>query len=548
VRHRETLPLCALALIVIAGCASLPGPLEGDPIPGEDLGKCHRAITTTSREAQQAFDRGLVLVYAFDHEEAARAFQAAVRHDPRCAMAYWGVALARGPYINRTTMDLESSTIACEALEKARELAGVATPTERALIDALMVRYAKDPPADRAPLDAAYADAMRAVWNEHRDDADVGTLYAESLMDLHPWDLWTTGKARDGTAEILATLEAVLAKDPLHPGANHLYIHAVEGSPTPERALRAADTLRNLVPDAEHLQHMPSHIDVLVGHYDKAEEANLRAIAAHERAASRTTPSRRGTYGLHNWYSLAFACMMEGRANAALEAARAVVAKAPAMATEAWTRAADVLFSEPLHVLVRFGRWEEILAEPEPRQAFLVQRALWHYARGVALGALGRLDEADAERSGLASAIAAVDSRTIGNNSATLVLGIPSHMLDGEIAFRRGRTDEAIALLREAVAIEDGLKYNGPPDWMQPARHSLAAILLAVRRPEDAEAVLREDLKRFPENGWALNGLARCLRARGDIDAAKAVDERFARAWARADVTITSPCLCLPGR
>ncbi len=532
-------------LLAVVGCSSTP--LEGDPPPGEDLGRHHRAITTTSPEAQRAFDRGLVLVYAFDHAEAVHAFQAAARHDPDCAMAYWGIALAKGPYINRMTMDAEGVKVAWEAIEKARALEAGANPVERALMDALATRYAKDPPKDRAPLDLAYARAMRKVWNEHRDDTDVGTLFAESLMDLHPWDLWAFGKPREETSELLATLDEVLARDPRHPGANHLYIHAVENSPDPAKGIPAADALRTLVPDAEHLIHMSSHIDVLVGRYDQAEDANLRAIAAAERVAARAPRAKGATLGVHDWYSLAFACMMEGRSGAALEAARAVVAKAPPL-DDAKAKIADVMFSEPLHVLVRFGRWEEILAEPQPRPAFLVQRALGHYARGVALGALGRLDEAEAEQKEMVAAVAAVDSRTWGNNPATVVLGIPGHMLAGELAFRRGRTDEAISELRSAVATEDGLKYNGPPDWMQPARHSLAAILLAAHKPEEAEAVLREDLRRFPENGWALNGLARCLRARGAEDEARGVDERFARAWARADVKITSSCVCLPGQ
>jgi tetratricopeptide (TPR) repeat protein len=533
-------------LLVTAGCSSTP--IEGDPPPGEDLGTFHRAVTTTSPEAQRAFDRGLVLVYAFDHAEAVRAFQAAARHDPGCAMAYWGIALAKGPYINRTTMDADGVKVAWEAIGKARALESGARPVERALIDALSKRYAKEPPKDRSSLDLAYANAMRQVWREHPDDTDVGTLFAESLMDLHPWDLWVAGKPREETSELIAVLEPALERDPCHPGANHLYIHAVENSPAPAKGIPAADALRTVVPDAEHLIHMSSHIDVLVGHYELAEVANKKAIATSERVAARAPrPKKVASLGLHDWYSLAYACMMEGRSKEALEAARDVIAKAPPL-DEAKAKIADVMFSEPLHVLVRFGRWGEILAEPEPRPEFLVQHALWHYARGVALGALGRLDEAEADQKEMTASVAAVDTRTWGNNPATVVLGVPSHMLAGELAFRRGRTDEAIAELHSAVAAEDGLKYNGPPDWMQPARHSLAAILLAAHKPEEAEGVLRDDLERHPENGWALNGLARCLRARGAKDEAKAVEERFERAWARADVKISSPCVCLPGQ
>jgi tetratricopeptide (TPR) repeat protein len=367
-------------------------------------------------------------------------------------------------------------------------------------------------------------------------------------MDLHPWDLWTpAGEPKTDTAEILATLEAVLALQPDNPGANHLYVHASEASLHPERALAAADRLRDLVPGAGHLVHMPAHIDLRLGHYAEASLANVRAMGADRKHADRFP--RAGFYRVymaHNPHFLAFSSMMEGRYAAALEAARTMVREVPQeFVTEAGPLI-DGYLPVVCHVYVRFGRWQEVLDEPPFPEHLVFSNATLAYARGVALAALGRVEEAEQERARVVAAIAKIDDRVIGINQARVVLGIAEHMLAGEIALRRGEHDVAIRELREAMVIEDGLRYMEPPDWIHPVRHALGAVLLVAGKPAEAEQAFREDLARFPENGWSLKGLGQALRAQGKEAEAAAVEARFAKAWARADVTIGSSCLCVP--
>lgn len=557
---------CSVLLLSLAGCSSTGEPAppqEQQPPPLtaarekevlapvlEDLGTHHRAITTTSPEAQRQFDRGLIYTYAFNHADAIAAFTSAVDADPHCAMAWWGIALANGPHINNPVMDEQHWKDAWEALSKARlHASGHANPTERALITALWRRYTKVYTTDRRALEQAYALAMREVWNEHKDDPDVGTLFAESLLQCHPWDQWTPdGKAKEDTDEIVATLEAVLLLQPNNPGANHLYIHAIEGSPSPAKADVAADRLRVLVPDAGHLLHMPAHIDVRVGRWAQASDTNEKAIAADERKKARV--SRTGFYRIymaHNRHFLSYAASMEGRFAVALDAARKMVGQFPQELIDAAGPELDAFLPTALHVLVRFGRWEDVLKEPEPPESFLVSRAVWHYARGVSLAALGKLDDAERESAALAAIAAKMDERTMGNNKATAVLPIPQKTLAAEIAFRRGKTDEALALLREAVPLQDVLVYDEPPSWTHPVRHVLAATLLAAKKNDEAEKVLREDLEHLPHNGWALVGLVTCLKARGATKEAAEAEARLAKAWSRSDMKIKSPCLCQPG-
>jgi tetratricopeptide (TPR) repeat protein len=515
-----------------------------------DLGRHHRAITTTSKDAQRYFDQGLVLAFAFNHDEAIRSFKEATKHDPSCAMAWWGIALANGPHINNPSLDPDHAHAAWEALEIARGFAKTGNDTERALIDALSHRYAADPASDRSPLDAGYADAMRAVWHAHPKDADVGALFAESMMDLRPWDLWTKEKKpQPGTEEIMATLEAVLALDSEHPGANHLYIHTMEASPHPEKALAAADRLRTLVPDAGHLVHMPAHIDLRLGHYAQASQMNERAIEVDTR--HRALVPKEGFYHVymaHNAQFLTYSSMMEGRSRRALEAANMMVAGVPQAFIEQMGPIIDGYMPIALHTFVRFGRWDDVLAVPEFSPGLPISNAMRHYARGVAFAATNRVSESVRERDELAQAIDKVDPHgVVGNSSAHAVLAVAARMLGGEIAFREGKLADSFAMLREAAALEDGLRYDEPPDWMMHARHALGAALLQAHELEDAERVFREDLAIHPENGWALFGLARALELRGATAEAREVKARFDKAWSRADVELKSPCFCQPG-
>ncbi len=515
----------------------------------DDLGTHHREIVTSSPIAQRYFDQGLVLTFAFNHGEAMRSYRQAARLDPKCAMAWWGIALVNGPHINNSSVDAEHARVAWEALGHARELSRGASAAEQSLIEALGQRYSADFAAERGPLDRAYADAMRRVWHANMRDSDIGTLFAEALMDLHPWDLWThAGEPKEDTPEILETLERVLSFAPNHPGACHLYIHAMEASRTPEKAAAAADRLRMLVPGAGHLVHMPAHIDLRLGRYAAASAANVRAIAADQK--HRGLIPAAGFYRLymaHNHHFLTFASMMEGRSEAALSAAQSLVDGVPKEFIESAGPLIDGFMPTVLHTQVRFGLWHDVLRHPEFAPHLSVSKAMRHYSRGIAYAALGQVKDAEDEQAEFLAAFDKVDERTIGNNPARTVLGIAKSMLAGEIAFRRGEHDAGIALLREAAQAEDTLVYDEPPDWMMPVRHALGAALMEAKRFEDAEKVFREDLARFPDNGWSLFGLARCLREQNMQGEARAVDARFEKAWSGADVKLTSSCFCQPG-
>ena len=513
----------------------------------EGMGEHHRSITTSSPEAQKYFDQGLIWAYAFNHDEAIRSFTEAARLDPTCAMAWWGIALANGPHINNPAMDAEHSRAAWEAIEAARLRAAGAAPVERALIDALARRYAATPPKDRKPLDEAYASAMRDVWNAYRHDRDVGTLFAEAMMDLRPWDLWTKdGKPQPGTEEIVATLEEVMRTSPNHPGALHLYIHAVEGSPTPERAMDAANRLCGLVPASSHLVHMPSHIYARTGRWKEAGEANVRAVEADKNY--RALRPRQGFYRLymaHNTHFLCYAAMMRGQGELAIRTARDVANGIPEDFARAYPELADSMMGVPYDALKRFGRWDEILSEPEPASRFPYTRAMWRFARGIACAAKGQIAAARREQDAFRRAAARVKPEApIGNNKADAVLAVAEHLLEGEICFAEGRTDASIAALREAVAAEDKLAYDEPPDWVQPARHTLGAVLVSARRYDEAERVYREDLQKVQNNGWSLYGLSECLRQKGDTKGADELAIQFKAAWADADTAIGASCLC----
>ncbi|GMU82058.1 MAG: hypothetical protein AMXMBFR47_19290 [Planctomycetota bacterium] len=534
--------LAAFALLA-SGCA---GARRGEL--WADLGDLNRPVTTRSAEAQELFDQGLTWVYAFNHDEAIRSFQAATRIDPDCAMAWWGIAFANGPHINNPEMDAEQIAEAYAAMRRAEELAPSARPVEAALIRAISKRYAKDG-GNREKLNQDFADAMREVWRQFPDDVDVATLYADSLMNLQPWDLWThDGQPKKAATEIVAILEDVLKKDPNHAGANHLYIHAVEASPFPERANAAAERLRNWAPLAGHLVHMPSHIDVQTGRWAMAADQNAKAIAADERYRRVAEPPRFYTvYMLHNRHFLSFASMMEGRSKVAVDAARGMIASIPAEILAGKPALIDPYMAIPYEALMRFGRWDEVLAEPAPDSRLVITTCMWHFARGVAYAAKGDVAAAEAEHQRFNEARKRVPAGAMmAINPAEKVLDIADLMLRGETEFRRGEIDKAVASLTKAIEIEDSLRYMEPPDWVQPVRHTLGAVLTSAGRWAEAEKVYEADLQVWPENGWSLHGLAVCLKKRGAPEAA-AVQARFEKAWARADVNIDSSCLCIPG-
>lgn len=531
------------AALLLAACSSAP-----DAPPTIDaLGNVHFRITTGSAVAQRHFDEGLAWCYAFHHQEALRCFGAAVAADPQCAMAHWGLAYAAGPHINNMAMSPEVAQRAHHDAQRAKALAAGATPLEVALIDAITARYASPPPDERKQLDAAYATAMRGVYSAHGANPDVAALFAESLMNLWPWDLWRAdGTPQPDTLEIVQVLERLLAAHPNHPQGCHLYIHATEASPQPERAERAAERLRTLAPAAGHLTHMPSHTFVRVGRYEDAAEANRRGIAADQRIVERT--GRVGFYEIyraHNYHFLAYSAMFAGREEEAIAAAQDLVRELPADVVQQLAPVLETFMGVPYEVLVRFGRWDEMLAQPEPPAWSKGARALWRCGRGVALAALGRIDEARAERERFRAAVAEVPAEwTFGNNPVRSVLAVGDAFLDGEIEFRAGNHDAAFAALRVAVERNDALRYDEPWGWMVPPRHALGALLLEAGRHAEAEAVYREDLQRNPNNGWALHGLAECCRELGKPDEAAALDGRFAAAWRHATVRIASSCFC----
>lgn len=518
--------------------------------PKDGLGAPKFKITTKSREAQRAFDRGMTHAYGFAYQAAEEEFRAAAAADPQCAMAWWGVALVNGPHINLPTVAPENAKEAWEALGKAQERAAKTTAKEQALISALGKRYAWPQPANRRPLDEAYANAMRKVWQDHPADADVATLFAESLMDLRPWDLWTLeGKPKAGTSEIVTTLERALVLNPKHPGANHLYIHAVEASSNPGRALAAANRLRDLVPSSGHLLHMPSHIYARVGRWSDASAANVRAIRAD--AAYRAKHPKPGFYALymmHNMHFLGYTSMMEGQSAESIRCARQMVNDVPADFLQSYAPAADGYMVFPSKVLMRFGKWEEVLAEPEPAANLPLARSFRHYCRTIALIALDRRAEAETEKAAFHASSAQVPKNAVfGNNSAHDLLAIATHVINGELAAKDGLFDKSIVSLRRAVALEDLLRYDEPPDWIQPARHTMGAVMLRAGRYEEAENVYRTDLGRYPNNGWSLFGLSRALKLQGKEAEAAQVEAQFQRAWAKADTKIESTCFCQPG-
>lgn len=508
-------------------------------MPG--LGDVHHAVTTTVPEAQRFFDQGLALVYGFNHEEAVLSFQRAAALDPKCAMAWWGVALAIGPNYNDAEPDLEREKTGWDAIQKAHTLAVDATAPERDYIDALARRYSNDPKPDLKELAVDYNSAMRDLMKKYPGDLDAATLEAESAMDLHPWQLWTAdGKPAEGTLDIVATLQSVLQRDPKHLGANHFLIHALEASPHPEQAKAAADRLAQLAPAAGHLVHMPAHVYMRTGDYHGATEANLNAAAVDRQYIDKfhVTGMYPAMYYSHNLHFLAISAAMEGRFADAIKAASQLSA-AVAPVLKEMPMAEYFLPTQEL-VLVRFHRWDDILKLPEPDASEIATHALWHFARGMAFSAKRNFYEAEAQRDSLLKAIAKLPGDAMMNFNRTQdVLNVASHLLEGSIALNRVSMAAAVAHFQAAAQIEDGLLYDEPPAWCIPARESLGRALMTASRFDEAEKAFREDLVHHPGNGRALFGLWQSLRAQGRKSEAKQAENRFRVAWKHADVKLT---------
>jgi tetratricopeptide (TPR) repeat protein len=511
----------------------------------ENLGNYSHPISTRNSQAQRYFDQGLILSYGFNHAEALRSFQQAAELDPNCAICHWGMAYVLGPNINAAMEDGAVPT-AWDAIQQAIRLSPYASAKERAYIAALATRYTAEPVEDRTALNLAYANAMRQVAQQYPDDLDAATLFAEALMDTTPWDYWQEdGTLKPEGADIIATLEAVLDQDPYHLGALHLYIHAVEAE-RPELAAQAADRLRDLNINTGHLIHMPGHIYIRVGRYQDAVIANQQAAAADAHYAHQHDPQ--GAYPIiympHNHHFLWFAAVMSGQGEVAMQAAQQTASLVDrSLIRQAGTGPLQHFTMIPLYTQVKFGLWDEILAQPAPGQDLLYPTGVWHFARGMAYTAKGQLQQANRELQELEAIATTADLASItvdGLNSADHLLKIAIEVLSGERAAKQGNDEEAIAHLRKGVELEDSLKYTEPASWYSPVRQTLGAVLLQGDRPIEAEQVYRADLATYPENGWSLYGLAQSLRAQGKTQEAQQVQARFEQAWQHADITLAA--------
>ncbi len=509
------------------------------------MGTHHHSITTKSPSAQRYFDQGLVLAYGFNHAEAARSFREAIKLDRDCAMCNWGLAYVLGPNINAKMSD-DAVPEAYSAIQQAVKLAKNSSAAEQAYINAMATRYTDQPLADRSELDLAYAEAMAQVAQEYPDDLDAATIYAEALMDTMPWDYWTEEQqAKPATQIVIATLESVLQQDPNHPGANHLYIHAVEAV-QPEKAEAAADRWGSLVPGSGHLVHMPSHIYIRVGRYHDAAVTNQNAIAVDDDYVAQC--HAQGVYPLaympHNRNFLWFAATLEGNKEIADAAGKKLSAGIdPEIMRQPGLETLQHFYSIPFFTTTRFGEWEEILQTPQPDADLKYPNGLWHYARGLAYANQDKFTEAEAELQQLT--VLANDPElaevTIWDiNTTQNILKVATEVVTGEIAAKQGDYDQAIAHLRRAVALEDTLNYNEPADWATPARQYLGVALLKNQDFTAAEQVYREDLAIYPNNGWSLLGLQQSLQAQGKSSEAQKVQQQLKSAWQHADIQLTA--------
>lgn len=551
-----------LGSVALAGCGS-----EADSRSGADaaqslaeragaplfdgMGDYHMPITTVDADAQRYFDQGMVLAFGFNHAESIRSFRAAQTLDPACAMCFWGEALATGPNINVTSngkaiMAPAERASARAAIDQALALMGGVTTKERDWIRALDQRYDGQADTPRDPLDRAWADALAEMAERYPDDTTVASVYAEALMNTMPWDYWgPNGEAKPDTQAVVASLEAVMAADPSHPLALHLYIHALEASSSAAKAEAAADRLANLVPGSGHLVHMPSHIYFRVGRYQDSALANIRAAEVDEAYIAQCNAQGfyPALYYPHNIHFLWASATMQGQSALSLDSARRVVANVRVEQVEQFPTI-QFFRTVPMLSLVRFARWEEILAEPEPYQPFAFARAIWHYGRGVAHAALGDAEAALVELVAIEALEPQVDEIFMGNvYPARDLLGIAKSLLRGEMAYRSGDAVNAVLAFEEAVALQDALPYTEPPFWYYPTRQSLGAALLASNRLAEAQAVFEADLEQYPMNGWSMFGLAEALRRQGDEAGAEKITARFETVWQFADVSLATSIL-----
>ncbi len=536
-----------------------------------DLGSYSRPVTTTSKEAQTWFDRGLAWTYGYNHEEAIACFRKALIADPGCAMAHWGIGYCIGPNYNKPWETFEDDekpeciALARASIDAANALLDRVTPVERALIEALRARYPDSPQvADYNPWNDAFADAMRRVHATHGGDLDVCAIFAEAIMNRTPWQLWDlpSGQPAEGadTLEAIALLDTAFDALPgawQHAGLLHMYIHLMEMSPHPEKALRHGDALATLVPDAGHLLHMPTHIDVLCGDYMNVVSRNQAAIAADRKFLKREGADNfYSVYRCHNYHFKIYGAMFLGQPGAALEAADELIATLPADTLRPMADWFEGFIPMKQHVLIRFGRWQDILDQdlPQDEELYCVTLAMMRYARTVALANLHRLDEAEAERKRFFAAVARVpDSRMLFNNTCRDILKVAERMMLGELAYHKGDHQAAFDHLRKSVEIDDTLPYDEPWGWMQPTRHALGALLLEQGQLDEAEAVYRADLGldatlsracQHPANVWSLHGLHECLTRRGESVEAAHIKLQLDKAVARAEVPIKASCYC----
>lgn len=540
-----------------------------------DLGAYGRAITTSSPQAQLWFDRGLNWLYGFNHAEAIACFGRALESDPDCAMAHWGVSYAAGPNYNLPWILYDPAGKAqalresYDAMQRALAAAANATPIEQALIRALQARYPqRDAIEDQAPWDKAFTGEMRKLFRAWPDDLEVRSVFAEAIMNEMPWQMWDlqTGRATEGagTDEAVEVLESALRDLPAswdHPGLLHLYIHLMEMSPFPQRALRAADRLRDLVPDSGHLVHMPTHIDVLCGNYRDVVVYNQKAVVADAKFLAREGAMNFYTlYRCHDHHFVVYGAMFLGQYTPALKAAQELIDTMPEevlhMPSPPMADFVESYLSVKQHVLVRFGKWREIIAQelPNDPDLYCSTTAMMLYAKGVAHSVLGEIEAAERMRTAFRAARGRVpESRRLNNNTMIDLLAIADEMLSGELEYRRGNFDLAFAHLRRAVVLDDSLPYDEPWGWMQPTRHALGALLLEQGHLAEAEAVYRADLGFdgktnracwHPENVWSLHGLHECLTRRGESVEAPLIKSRLDLALARAEVPVRASCLC----
>ncbi len=515
------------------------------PLHGK-LGVVHFPVSGASELGQQYFDQGLRLVYAFWMTEARRSFDEAARLDDS-PMAHWGRALAYGPYLNNGAPPEDQLATAWEAIRRARELADSASEKEQAMIEALAARYAEDPAAERAPLDQAYHEKARALAEAYPDDLDLQVLAAASYMNTTRWNYWDdAGKPLgEGTEWLVGQLERALAMDSQHPGAIHYYIHGVEASDDPFRAVPYARELPRTMPGAAHLVHMGSHILIQTGNYDEAADFNLDAAAVDELYLG--MPDQEGRYPVrsyqHNVHFAWSAAQFEGRSAVALQQAyklrdKVRIQTSPNQIEQ--SSYSQLFLSIPLFAQARFGRWDDIESEPEPRAEYLFETAIWHYARGLARSAAGDRTAAEEHQQRITEIAADENLPSMGRVSARDMLRLAAVALEADIISRHQNPEQAIPLLEEAIHIQDNLAYTEPPPWYMPMRQALGAVLLEAGRADHAEAAFREDLRDWPENGWSLFGLLQSLRAQGKTDEAERVQRRFLRAWSRADIVLTA--------